>query len=301
MPQTIRNEIEYEEIAEGYGENWQTKQSSVTRILRVAHGDASTFVSDMLGYAIAGAGSITRFLPESHPDFGSLYAVSCDLVGGFGAFDQTGPSECIRFEKLTYRVTYQSLPYRVREDGDIFDILAPELSRYVERKRDFAVENLALPPSNAFKFYDATPANRQPVMQPLPKAFPTEDWSYTWHRVPLESVPFDTINEASGKVNDQQFDFSQDEGLDAATWTLLFLGAEYERYYGPGGNWEANVTYRFAYRNNGDDPNNANFQAGWNHFYQPSSRQFRAVTSDGTYTGTPVYEDFDFHRLFIPA
>lgn len=300
MPQTIRNEIEYEEIAEGYSENWQTKQSSVTRILRVAHDDASAFVSDMLGFAIAGAGSITRFLPESHPDFGSLYAVSCDLVGGFGAFDQTGPSDCIRFEKLTYRVTYQSLPYAIREDGDITDEAAAELSRYVERKLDFSVENFTIPPGNTYKFYDATPSNRRAVHQAIPKAAPTQDAVYIWHRVPLESVPFAKINAALGKVNGVAFDTSVD-GLNAPKWTMLFVAAEYDRYYGPGGNWEVNLTYRFAYKNNGDDPNNADYQAGWNHIYAPLNYEFRLVSSDGTYTGTPIYEEFDLNTLFTPA
>lgn len=303
--QTIRSQITYAENSDGFSCSFGPNgENSVTRICHINYADELQFLSDMLGRATAVGGSIFRDLPEQHPRYGRLFATRAELRQGLGpcTFDvDEPPVNPIKHDTLIYAVTYQAMPVDMKEDDVVTDADCPELSRFVERTRDFEMDNLIMPPA-VMRYVDGSPTGA-PFPQAGVKLFMSQALSYRWLKVPMApgKLPGDLpgnlearVKACMGRVNDDWFDHTR-----FAPGTLLMVGLKTERYWDFDGAEYWNLTYLMSHRDNGENGSGAHYGHNW--YYHSQSGAFLLVTHDGTAGGRKVYDAADFNSLFSLA
>lgn len=197
-----------------------------------------------------------------------------------------------------YVLTYRRPFYDLLTDEEIANLPTDptqgpqgELNRYVERREEYAVENLSI---KGQSYYWADLSSAPPVGPPLLVAVNqdvvirqnTKLLCYIWHEVP--AVPEPAIETCLDTINSVTFDGRYPPG------TLLFQAPKKERMEDVNGNIVWRIVYTWLY-----------LGAGHNNLYRNamSGKQagYYLVTTDGkaTFTGTnSIYKSADHNTVF---
>lgn len=282
-----------------YREVWEEDNLVCTRTFDVPWSRRKDFVDEMVGFsrnltdpADPTKGKLTRLVPDQHPEYPWLYAVSAEMFSGVGAYGKNEAGSLIAFYDATTkkegfartRVTYRALDYRVASDSAVAESAIGERIRYISRFYTYSAENLKLPGS-AFRWVTAP---QDSIQEPPPKLFPTKEITLVWHEVP--DVPEANIESTIGKVNDASFTDQPNSGRLYEAGTLLFLAPDIKRYRTVTGRVAHRISYKFLFR-----------ATGHNKLYRRSTGQFEDVSRDGTTAttaGNRIYDSADFSLLF---
>ncbi len=275
-----------------------------TLLRRIAWADVNAFHMEMVGYSrsvvVGGNTVLSRQLPAQHPTKPWLYCTGCTFISGDGTHT-LGPLGEIVFPNVIYACDFEARNYDVYPDQEVSLKTVPELNRFVERKARLAQEAFQLP-SLGFQWS----LDSKKIPENGVKLFATRELTYIWRDVPV--IPYANIETCQGKVNNGAFDaaFRGDSGYPLAT--LLLAGVDIddshnERGRGsfqsiPGSDNSYDITYTFAYKNNGFD-NGGAVIAGWNHLFRtdgaaPNTWQYIESVADAS----RIYQTADFTKLF---
>lgn len=188
-------------------------QSSLVIQFRGEH--LSIFAQNILGYAKRTVpGRIDRRTPARNPYFPWQRAVKVSTMRGMGkttiAAGQIGnPPPPVRVHEV-YQATviFQSLPYDVLEDGEVYDGGRTEFDRYVTKLATPTARGLSLE-RGAFVFIEG-PATGRSFNNAPSIVVGNTSLVWTWHLVPTASI-FDNdghptrIADTLGKVNNEAF------------------------------------------------------------------------------------------------
>lgn len=306
---------------DGYSEHISTTDGEAVRYFHVPWSSRLQFLQTMLGYSTNKGGSISRQLPDNHPDMPWLWAVDYELVKGIGAvglgtsglisyFNSDPGAQTLGVGGVAHiKLVYRPLDFELYSDGDLGNIQAdvPEMYRFVTRDSDYAVQALPLPAAaNLLKFSQNPPSGIALIGTPVnngagTKLFPTREVVYTWHDVP--DVPDQIIDQCVGTVNDSTFDlpvpfnganvggYGSPNNGGYAPGTLLCMAPKKKRTRSVVGRVQWTITYRFLYR-----------PTGWNYFpyVDPNSGvlSFLQATFNGQLNGPTLYGMSHFANLF---
>lgn len=268
---------------------------------------------------------LSRSPPAQHWRWPWMYAVSCELVKGQGAYgpdrlaalyDGSGnplldgngnpvppPHSIAFFDSATgsdglsalVKVTYRSTEglYEVLTDEEMLAVpdTKGELERWVVRERQPSVQFLPLQ-GQPITFYEGPAAGGQIPEQAKGVIEFLSELRYSWLDVP--DVPWDAIKAAVGRVNLNPFD-----GAGNGAWptydpeTLLMQAPKIKRHRTAVGRVSWDIDYVFIHRPN-----------GWNKFPigNTNGTQFGyyGASFDGTVTGPRPYGAAEFNDLFVP-
>ena len=285
---------------EGYNEEWTTDGGTVYRELVCNWNDAQRFPIAMLGDVQKNGAILSRQLPEPYPSTlplatsRNLYAVSCDLKNGQGAYT-VGPGGLVAFGDLVngldgqaiWNVGYKQLPYDLLPDSAVAPQAGSELIRYVIREYHVSTESYQLP-GMAFRWGtpDVTPVG--PENLPIPEGVtiqrPILEFRYTWVWVP-EPLPITAWALLVGKLNSMTFDGQSQYAL------LCYPPEVSESKYTPAGTMVRNITYVFGLRLD---------TQSWLKLYHRSIDDFDTVQPSQA-GGRPLYNQGPFALLFTPG
>ncbi len=181
------------------------------------------------------------------------------------------------------------------DEGDALRLGWLNFSRYVTRVAEDSTKVVSLP--QGFSFF-VDPGAARPF--PVPTGFPVVDtrttYRYTWHMVPLEAVPINSIIQCRGQVNAATFD-----GMAAGT--ALLDGFAYRVWQCVvSDRWYADVTYKVVWAPRYDDQSTT--QRGWNSWIRAKDGQARwwPISVDGAAIGgnNRVFRTQNFATLFRP-
>lgn len=300
--------ITYTEDPTGYREQWSEGGAEVTRTLRCAWSDRYKFVLDLLGYTNVDPdenGKMIRQIPEQHPFYTWMYAVSANLRGYLGVAGQDSFGVMQVDAKsadgstavdgsfsgtgyAVYDVTYRMPEYQIKKDTE----RTTELDRFVIRDYKYSIENLRLP-GQGFAWGaladTGSPAGTaipssiatKAIPQPTTKPFPTSTLIYTWLQVP--QIYPSKLSAALGKVNSTAFDTSSG---NFSAETLLFNSVEIRRVRHANSTYYWQLAYQFIYR-----------ATGWNKLYSRVGEDFYKVTKASGAGG--IYDTYEFANLFV--
>jgi len=212
-------------------------------------------------------------LPGGFPGFSNLYVKSVaikpfldevpDCSGDVAAYDHAEAT-----------IEYESLPY--------------DVSTLVSRRYSVSAEFMTIPSGTLYWEDDGTEVTNEDVS--AAKIIPLIEHSITWHRV--TSVPFATIQDLIGKVNDDTAldnDYFPDALLEQS---LLFIGAEINFTFSSDGTKVWTIEYRFQEKRIKNDVN----VYGFNHFLNPKTSLWDRLVD---IAGDPIYPTSpDFDDLF---
>lgn len=222
LPKTRRGGTPYEIEALSPREVWGAGNGSTTLVCRQDFNYTEQWIREMVGQVVVtyrtGVMALKRFIPEPiRYDFGTERIQFCTLVDQVEQAGKVGSEEDIFASNLSgwpicrwskYRVTWESLPYAILDDGksvyalpDMADIVsgagayagARELYRYIVRTRKTYSREQPIPAASVaggFKTIDdAVPANRKPIGQIGFRVVSMADVQYKWVRVPVGWPP----------------------------------------------------------------------------------------------------------------
>lgn len=276
---------------------------------------------------------LSRVIPAQHPEYPWIYATEVEELTGVGAWTHSNqvflqaadgnpvlqpfpgagvlpvPLPMIHYydssthddsHSCTMRVTYRHRDYEVRADADAWAQPTKELSRYVSRFFQPAIQSLPLSRLSAQLFFKEGPVAGTNIPEGGVRLLPTMQLQMVWHQVP--DIPWDAFAACTGKINSKAFDGAPGYRSYPAG-TLLCQAPQVKRMRSVVGRviWE--ITYRFDYRGSitaavGGGP------ATWNHFPNEEGKFYLAGHYPGSYganvTPTPVYAWADFDQLFVP-
>lgn len=283
--------ISYDDWWEGPNISVNPDGGEVVRPCILAWSDQKTFIKAMLGYTEwLGGVTLTRSLPEYHPDYFWMYASSCSLRKGIGK-PLAGVNGAVTFDSpggaagsgmCIIDVVYRAPEYEVMTDEQIQDTDPKEIARFVTRSESYATESVTVP-GGGFKFT----SDNVTIQEPSSKLFYTKSLKYTWHQVPTVGTGWlmphtlqTNIETCLGKVNAATFDTRY-----TTAESVLFLGPEIRRTRMSNGDPAMDIDYNFLVR-----------PAGWNLLWRAGSvNAFAAITPIG---GAKLYPTADLNSLF---
>lgn len=271
------------------------RDAQVTRSFQIRPGDDTgvdeqvrmSLAENILGYSVltegGGARYIERQVPYAHHCGASArnearvryqYAVDLKLEPISGRTLESTDDDTPAYAAYRGRVTFETLPYFVLEDGEVQAPSGPLVgvpdegfwiaqgwvySRYISRQIDYAPRTVTLPQGMA-KFIKDDSFDPEAKASPVPVGIPYSQFrtirEYTWHEVPIQAIPEQAIELCAQAVNLEEFD-----GCEPGT--LLLLGAKISHYPSPlGGGMLADVSYKMCHLPNIDPATGA--QIGWN-------------------------------------
>lgn len=259
---------------------------------------------------------IHRVIPAAYisPDSERyLFATSVTSVEGIGLPEPLSPTapriikdsvlDVTEYALARVTVEFTPLTYFVMADefcqrDDCGNPSETGLNRYVTIKYRPVTEMLTLGRSFAKYVDDGTPANRGSLPFGIPMREAKVGVSITWHQVPI--LPKPAIS-SLGKVNSNTMNIAlvndtTTPALEAWPGTLLYIGMEpmplargivQAQLY--------DLTYHFIYFNPAPG-------VGHNFIFDQAPTQFkyRLVSSDGTTSGTRIFQAANLSRLFVP-
>lgn len=303
------NAIEYYEYPDGYGEAFQPEGTECVRRLACAWEDREGFKDDIVGLTLAGfdpgTGRLRRYVPDEHPWFSGMYAVTCrlaekqgvpnqdaqgrltfDLRTAAGAINDAGSGDSTGY--AVYDVGYRRTNLFFKSDEDT----TSELDRWVLRRGRDSTESLTIPGMSYVygALNDAglpagtlIPANvaGSPITGDTAKQFPFGTYTWEWFVVP--QVPYDKIRAGLGKINSVAFD------ANFGNWpaeTMYLQSAEYEPAQHASSYYYYTIKYTFIYR-----------PTGWNKVFNRTYADFFKVIDKSSGT-KGIYTTYDMHELF---
>lgn len=336
LPRTTRSSIPYEIEALTPRETWGAGNSNSTIVCRQKFDDSADWVRDMVGEVkVVKPGStalLQRYIPEAL-GFGDGRVQFCSICDQTEQGEEPNGAGSNFANELTgwpqtkwckYKVVFEAFPYAVIDDAAVAVIQAgagawagaPELYRYVVRTRRTYSREQPIPAASTaggFKIIDdAVPANRKPIGQVGFRVVAMADVTYKWVRVPVAWPPpvgyagsispwppaFNPValdpatvkrtrDSFIGTINSTSFDCAAPDGYCWDEGVLLYTGYDdSHKYWDAAGNWVCDVIFSFKFK-----------EGGWNKFLSARG-EWKAVSLDGTSTGTRPYATNDFNALF---
>lgn len=278
-------ETNYLEVWESGKGNCAPDKSSLERVFMVDWDQLDAFLDAVLGWsAYDPQPTISRTLPDQHPQIATCYAMSASWEPPKNKIDTDHIFIDPPYAKV--RVNYEPVDYAVLADGDI----THEWDRYITQVPTYHPEFITTAGGVQF----VTNPTHKLAEQP-PVGTYTTGLTLVWHQVPaLGDNPFvcpngTTMAELQGSINNATF-------FNYPATTVQFVGFEPHMtlprrgatsYY-----WEIRLQFQIKYNGTGLDGNTA----GWNHFYDISVPGWDQVVS--TKSGAPLYTQADLTSIF---
>lgn len=273
-----------------------THGRSMTVVAIVSWPESNDFVQAVLGYTEYSSGTILeRYLPLECVWWDGLYCDEAVLIGsGIDSRQSTyaAPSGWPTKSWCQYRLRFSRPPYNV------LDPVSHEKHRYVSMAREYSPRERRIS-GFGFVYYDPDSATWKQV--PDEQVFIPEHtirYLFTWHQVPENAVPWQTIAAFIGYCNRDPWSIL---GVTFGAETALFRGPSdtLRRYMGPDGGWYYDIQYVIEHR-----------PGGWNHYTLPQidpsgARRYapwrRGVPGAPPGPGLPLpYPPANFDHLFRP-
>jgi hypothetical protein len=296
---TPAGDIPYETQGLRLSERYARHEGGTSRIPLCINGeDAADFLLYGPGYTVRAGSSGTgvylqRYLPYKNPSTETQYLVELTTAqNGAVDVDPTLDNWPI-FSWLVYNADFSTLPFDVKSESEmpvLSDGTPNELARYVIRRPAFTSRERKIPQFQ-LETDESTP-NPIPESGWIPDV--TSDWLYTWVEVPWDAIPFDSIADTLGKINNATFDTVTPRGRNMAQGTVLLAGVQGldQPYIGPDGGMYGDITYLLRQR-----------KLGWNNYVRLDDGG-ALTTVAWRYRGKPgvrPYKETDFQVLFKPV
>lgn len=285
MPIT-RNGVKWTELydpAHTYREAWVEGAQIAERFAEVSWGERAQFVYDMVGWSKHVPGLILRQTPEPHPQMPWLYCMEAQSMETFGNHGQDELMGCYKADWMRYRLTYRTIDYNIREDGDDTADGFPEKSRFVRKRRKWGFENQQVPESKLV-FTDGD-YNGQEVPTVPAKTSVVMQYEFTLIRWPRDAVNLAEIDASAYKTNNAAMTIC---GETFATETLGFVGADQQDYVDAAGDQVCNLVLLFAKK-----------PQGWNKFLNKKGAYNSVAYKNDT--TVKQFAGYDLNGLFNPA
>lgn len=284
-------------------ESFDVDNAGCTRKFKVPWNDRFEFVWRCLGGAVVQNSSISRYLPEVHPQYQWLVATRIPRVSGLGWVGKrmitgTSPNSYIdvvdqpinEFTWAQIEVEYTFPEYEIIPDDDI----EYEHDRYVIERPRQSAKYLTFP-NGAFRWAAGTPSAKGVVVGNNGKIEVTTDYELTWKMVPQEAVPVDLIDDYCGCINSTEF-------RGKPPGTMLMLSGQRVPIRLPYGIRAYDVVYAFKYFKHGHDKiYDFNAKPATDRGYYQISTDGAAYGLATATDGRLTYDVRDFNLLFGPG
>ena len=228
--------------------------------------DTEIAIVQALGYPEldSGDGKLKRYLPHQDPMWPNLVATSYDGkgIGKPSTQDYSGRPTNIYTGNPGARIefTFTKPLYHLIEDAGLASLdtanynslgprWAPEIDRYVEYE-EIPQGSYITPPATsgllawapgqtgskrgiAYGIDQSSGESNAVFPQQVPIIFAEANIVLRWHQVPDEGLPIDRIYDCLGCINQTDFGSYNDYLLSFAPWSMLFLGATFQRIVMP--------------------------------------------------------------------
>jgi hypothetical protein len=271
-----------------------TSGGKCTRRFKIAWDDQYEADKELLGYSWADSGGLHRRLPARHPKRTWLVATNISEIVGLGKYSMEDTDDGVI---ATYPEALLTVEY-TRPMVDYFDDdeIETEFDRYTTASGTLDGSYLTVPSFGTLKFTEGPNAGRS-FPGNVGKIIPAGNYAFTWHQIPYEALPLQTIIDSLGKVNSTQFGSQYLPLLQFPAGSMLFLGGQAILGMQPGGTFAWDVEYHMQH----DRKEHNKFLD-----FRANPQAFYFVTNTGTHyasgsipDGSAVYDETDLNELWV--